>query len=430
MDGWRFYAAAIGIAAFVGAIAALVLSPGLREPASVPVTAAPSPAATLAIRSPEPSRTPSPTASPSPSPSPSPTRRTDVAGLLRPAVATRVIAGTNLLVARADGIDGTAIVLVPVTPTPATPAPTAASPRPGTPVTIVSFGRNGGWQMRPDGQVFAVSLETAPDAARIATWNLRSGALAWVTADEPGTRHSTPVWSADGSLLYYASTRGATDLGVFRIRPDGTAATQIRKPDGKATGVELQGLTPDGAVLVFSYIRAGGSANVFDLASGTDRAFDDTTAASILSWRVARPRALVSVGGGAGQPSGTVTLWDDIAQTKRALLDRTIAGSPTGVYSADWDPTGTRIAVAAFSRTGTTDTSVLITMDANAAARQTVTGSDGAQGVLWFRAGIAYTRRAATGGTDIMLIQPAGGTPVTLFTDPGQLGGRLAFVSP
>ena len=49
--------------------------------------------------------------------------------------------------------------------------------------------------------------------------------------------------------------------------------------------------------------------------------------------------------------------------------------------------------------------------------------------MLWFRAGIVFTRRTASGGTDVLLIPPSGGTPVTLFSDPGQLG-KLAFVSP
>jgi hypothetical protein len=414
---WHYYAIG-GVAAVVTGVAvAVVLSRGPREP-----TAFASPTATRpAAVTPSPSSTASPspvvTASPTLTPTPTPFA---LAAALKPVVATRVISGTTLLVARSAGVDSTTIVAVPVT----------ASPAPGaTGVPLATFGRNEGFQMRADGQILAVSLDTAPDAARIATWNLRSGAVAWLTPDEPGVRHATPVWSADGSLLYYASTRGVTDLGIFRIRADGTAATLVRKPDGKFAGVSLEGLTPDGTGLVWSYSRAGGSADVFDLASGTDRAFDDSTAASILAWRVARPRALVAVGGGAGGPPRQLSLWDDIARTARVLLGPGVAGSPDGIYSADWDPTGARLVVAAFTSGGTAGSSVLITMDANASARQTVTGSDGAQAVMWFRAGIAYTRRTAAGGTDLMLIQPSGGTPVTLFSDAGQLG-RPTFVSP
>lgn len=428
MTVWRFYAAVVGIAAFAGAILALVLSPGLRGPAAAPTSAAPT--ITLAFASPSASITPAPTVSPSPTATPAPTRRTDVAGLIHPAAPTRVIAGTNLVVPRSDGVDGTTLMLVPVTTTPVSSPSTGASPQTGAPVTLVSFGRSGGWQLRADGRVLAISLDTSPDSARIATWDLRTGAIAWVTPDEAGVRHATPVWSSDPAFLYYASSRGTTDLGIFRIRADGTSRSLVRPPDSKAAGVLLNGLTPDGTGLDFSYVRAGGSANVFDLLSGSDRAFDDNTAAGIVAWRSARPRALVTVGGGAGQPPGTLALWDDIAQTKRVLLDRAVAGSPSGVYSADWDPGGTRIAVAAFTRTGAADSSVLLTMDSTAGARQTVAGSDGAQGALWFRAGIVYPRHTASGGTEVMLINPAGGTPVTLFTALGQLGGRITFVSP
>ena len=238
------------------------------------------------------------------------------------------------------------------------------------------------------------------------------------------------MWSADGSLLYYASSRGTTDLGIWRIRADGTQNTLIRKADGKYAGVVLRGLTPDGSALGWAYVRAGGSVAVFDLVTGTDRVFDDTTSASVETWRVARPRALVLVGGGgAGPPPGTLVLWDDVSGTKKTLLGPGIAGSPDGVYGADFDPTGSRIVIAAYARIGAIDGSALNLIDLNGANRTVIAGSEGAQQVLWFRAGIVFTRKSASGGTDVLFIQPAGGTPVTLYSDPGQIG-KLTFVSP
>lgn len=416
MQGWRLYAAMIGLAAVTGALVALVLSGGPRfsearasERPSASRSAAPT-------ASPTPRATPSPTERPSPSATPSPApSAVGLDTLLRPAVGRRVPSGTTLLIAQSSGLDGTTLV--------------AATPSAGPALPLASFGRNGGWQVRADGVVLAVSLEVSPDRARIATLNLRSGAVAWLTPDEPGVRQATPIWSADGSLLYYASSRGSTDLGIWRIRSDGTQPTPIRKPEGTAAGVLLQGLTPDGSGLVWSYVRAGGSAAVFDLVTGTDRVFDDTTAANIVAWRVARPRALVTVGGGAGQPPGALVLWDDVSGTKKTLLLRDLPGSPDGVYGADFDPTGTRIVIAAFSRIGDIEGSALNLTDLNGSTRTVITGSEGAQQVLWFRAGIVFTRRTATGGTDILLVQPTGGTPVLLYAAPGEIG-KLAFVSP
>jgi hypothetical protein len=124
-----------------------------------------------------------------------------------------------------------------------------------------------------------------------------------------------------------------------------------------------------------------------------------------------------------------LTLWDDISGAKRVLLGPDLPGSPTGVYGADFDPTGNRIVVSAYSKIGEIEGSALNLFDLNGASRTVLAGSEGAQQVLWFRAGIVYTRRTSSGGTEIMLIQPTGGTPVILYSDPGQIG-KLTFVSP
>jgi WD40 repeat protein len=287
--------------------------------------------------------------------------------------------------------------------------------------------------MRADGQRFAASFDATTDTARIAVWDLRSGAVVWVTPNEPTVRHVTPVWSADGSLLYYAAgtdASGAPDLGIYRMRADGTGRPElIRRPDASSPGTRLIGLTPDGAGLVWSSVRPGGTVTVLDLQSGTERAFEDTVAASLEAWRTSRPRALVASGASGLQAPTTLTLWDDVSGAKRILLGPDLPGSPTGVYGADFDPTGTRIVVVAYSRIGEIEGSALNLIDLNGLNRTVIAGSEGAQQVLWFRAGIAFARRSATGGTDLMIIQPAGGVPVTLVSAAGSLG-RIAFVSP
>jgi len=295
-------------------------------------------------------------------------------------------------------------------------------------VPLVSFGASGGWQTRADGSVLAISLETAAGSARLATWNLRTGVTRWVTDDEPGVRQVTPVWSVDGSLLYYAAARGTTDLGIFRVRADGTAKTLLRAPDAKFAGVALTGLTADGSGVAWSYARAGGSVDVFDLRSGRDRAFDDAAAAAALSWRPTRPRALVKVGGCcAGFSGGALTLWDDLAPSSRVLIPAQ-ADSPSGVLAADWDPTGTRIVASVTERSGGSETSSLLTLDPSGAARRPIAGTEGATAVLWLRAGIIYARTTGA-GTDLVLVSPDGGPGIALYSDDGPIE-QLTFAAP
>lgn len=433
MEGWRLYAGMIGLAALTGTLVALVLSGGPRLPEGRPSASA---SARVLVLSPTPSVRPTatPPLTPSPSPTPSLTTRSDLPGLLHPLTATWRPTVTSLLFGRSAGAGGTTIVALPLltgapTPGPSGSArPSASAPAAAAPIPLVSFGASDGWQLRPDGSQLAISLQTADGTARLATWNLRTGATRWVTEDEPGVRQVTPVWSADGSLLYYVASRGTTDLGIFRVRADGTARTLLRPPDAKFAGVTLSGLTPDGAGLAWSYTRAGGSVAVFDLQTGRDRAFDDDTAAAILSWRPTRPRALVAVGGGAGSAGGALVLWDDLATTRRVLIPAQ-AGSPSGVLAADWDPTGTRIASAVTDRSGSSETSSLLTLDATGGARAAIAGTDGANAVLWLRAGIVFSRQSGSGGTDLVLVAPSGAAATVLYSDPGPLA-RLTFAAP
>ena len=438
MTGWRLYAGMLGGAALVGALVALLLSGGFGSLGGVArVSPSGSPPATIVPRSASPTVRSTPSPSPSEVPSPSPSGTPDLTDLVRPERSVRPIAGTTLLLPMTAGLDGTTFVAIPVSAV--SPRP-SGSPRPSptgpssAPATLGTVGPSAGYALRADGVLLAVALVTGPDASRIALWDLRTGSVEWLSPDEPDIKNVTPVWSADGSLLYYASSyyassQGTTDLGVWRIRVDGTQRTLVRRPVSGGSAVTLVGLTPDGAGLSYSYVRAGGSANVLDLRTGTDRAFDDTTAAAVLAWREARPRALVSVGGGAARPPGTLTLWDDIAGTKKVLLGPDKAGSPDGVGAADFDPTGTRIAVAAYSKIRELESRALDLIDLNGTGRTVITGTEAAEQLLWFRAGIVFTRKSASGGTDVLLIPPTGGTPVTLYSAPGAIG-TLTFVSP
>ena len=302
-----------------------------------------------------------------------------------------------------------------------------------TPVKLASL-TSGAWQIRPDGSALALSFVTSVDSARIATADFRTVSTRWVTADEPGVRQVTPVWSADGQSIYYSASRASVsslpDLGIFRIGADGSANARIHGPDGN--GGELLGLTPDGAGLRWSRIRAGGSLDVLDLTTGDDRQAQPNEAASEASWRLARPRALVVTGICCAGPvggNGTLWLWDDVTGTTQMLLGPK-SDPPVAAAAASWDPAGTRIVAVIYDRSsGFGMQSSLVTIDAAGGDRKAVAGTDGASGPLWTAAGIVFVRATSQGGTEIMLVSPAGGTPQSLYTDARPLG-RLALISP
>ena len=302
-----------------------------------------------------------------------------------------------------------------------------------TPVRLASV-TSGVWQIRPDGSALALSFATSTDSARIATVDLRSGSTRWVSTDEPGVRQVTPVWSADGQAIYYSASRTSasslTDLGIFRIGADGSANARVHGPDGN--GAELLGLTPDGAGLRWSRIRAGGSLDVLDLATGDDRQAQPNEAASEASWRAARPRALVVTGICCAGPvggNGTLWLWDDVAGTSQMLLGPK-SDPPVAAVAASWDPAGSRIVAVVYDRSSGFGTrSSLVTIDAAGGDRKAVAGTEGASVPLWTPAGIVFLRATSQGGTEIMLVSPAGGTTQTLYTDARPIG-RLALINP
>ena len=301
------------------------------------------------------------------------------------------------------------------------------------PVKLASLAASQ-WQIRPDGSALVFSFITSVDSARIATADLRTGSTRWVTADEPGVRQATPVWSADGRSIYYSASRSTptsfSDIGIFRIGADGSGNARIRGPDGN--GGELLGLTPDGAGLRWSRIRAGGSLDVLDLATGDDHQAHPNEAASEASWRSARPRALVVTGICCAGPvggNGTLWLWDDVAGTTEMLLGPK-SDPPVAAVAASWDPAGTRIVAVTYDRSSGFGTqSSLVTIDATGGDRKPLVGTEGAGRPLWTPGGIVFLRATAQGGTEIMLVSPAGGPPLSLYTDARPLG-QIAFISP
>ncbi len=355
------------------------------------------------------------TGSPSPAASPSPpsaaTPRSELASLLRPLVSSWRPVAPFLLVERSDA-PGTTLVAVPIAGGAATPLVALPSPS------------QLGYDLRDDGSALAAALPTTANTSRVAIWELASGTLRWLTDEEPGVMRSTPVWSEDGLLIYYAAhtyvaqTNRLTDLGIFRVRSDGTGTTRVRAPE--ENGGQLRGLTPDGRGLVWDRVRAGGSLEVLDLASGQNHSFDESQSAGVVSWRRSQPRALVIVGGCcAGRPGGSLALWDDTTRSSKILMGSQ-STPPVAVTSAAWEPNGARFVAAVVERGNTNSFGSIFIYDPEGRQLAAVGGTDLAQQVMWLPTGIVFTRAFGNLGTELLLVPAAGGAATSLYQDAGR----------
>jgi hypothetical protein len=407
MQNWRLYAGLIGLAALSGTIVALALSGGPRLPtASVARASAPFPS-TSTISPPvaasatlSPSTTPFPTATPS-----DPLARVKpLTPGWRPLEATPIV--------ERDTGSGARLLAIP-------PSGAAAIP-------LLDLPRGTQWHLRLDGSAIAFTIDvgtTTLPRMRIAALMFQTGVASWVAPDEPFVSQRGPRWSNDGTVVYYARTSfdGLADLGVMRVRADGTNLTQLRAPTSDRA-VDVVGLSPDGLTLVLQKAQAGGSLDLLDLNTRVTRS--GPAGGALDAWRPNRPRALVSIGGPAvGRTS--LVLWDDLAQgtATTALVTQSL------VFGSDWDPTATRVVVAAALGIAGNNRPQLITMDAAGQNRLTLAGTDGASNPSWLRAGIVYLWTSGLQNpTEVRLIQPAGGTPKTLYSDTNIL--RLTYVSP
>lgn len=373
------------------------------------------PAATSAASSPTPTSTIAASATPSAATA-SPTGRalppgiTDLAQVFKPLASGWRPTGTTLLIARAVVSGDITLVAVPL------------GPRGSAPTPIVSFVPDT-WALRGDGGALAVSVWTG-HGARIAIWDVRSGAARWLTADEPGKSARSPLWSKDGISIYYAlSADDGKSLGMFQIGADGSGLRQIREAEG--FGGTPEGLTPDGGGLVWSRIQAGGSVEILDLASGANRVIENN--ASLSSWRTRQPRALVRVGGCcAGRPGGDLVLWDDVAMTSRVVAAR---GAPGGAAwgGGAWDPAGTRIVAVKFDITSPYEGS-LVVIDTAGSVPQVLPDTQGAGHVLWLSEGIVFTRPLRI-GVEVMLLPGGQGPAVSVYQDSGLIQ-RIDVIRP
>jgi hypothetical protein len=338
---------------------------------------------------------------------PSPTPVTDVSQAFRPLASGWRPSGTTLVIASTGGTGDTTLVALPL----------GSGGRAGAPTPIVSFGP-GAWSLRSDGGAVAVDAWTGR-GARIAIWDVRSGSARWLTADEPGRNDFAPLWSRDGAYVYYASSSDdGKSTGLFQIGADGSGKKQTLATDLR-TGPPL-GLTPDGRGLVWSRGQAGGSVEILDIATGFNRHLEDV--AHVVSWRTGQPRALLMVGGCcAGQPGGSLVVWDDIAMTSRVVAERGQYGDPAWGGGV-WDPTGRRIAAVRFDRTSPYE-GTIVTLDPETGATQPIAGTLGAGLVRWLAEGIVFTvSHARQPAAELMFLPNGGASAISLYKTEGLYG--------
>lgn len=388
----------------VPVIAAVITGCATPSP-SVATPAAPSPTPTVAIPAAT-SAAPTSTAV-TQTVRPSPTPVTDASQAFRPLTSGWRPSGLTFVIASSSGSGDTTLVALPVGP----------SGRAGGPTPIVSFGA-GPWSLRPDGGAVAVGVWTGR-SSRIAIWDVLSGATRWLTSDEPGTNAFSPIWSKDGTSLYYSSSSDdGKSSGLFEMAADGSGKKQIKTADERTGPPE--GLTPDGKGLVWSRGQAGGSVEILDIATGINRHLEDV--ARVVSWRSQQPRVLLMVGGCcAGRPGGSLVAWDDVALTSRVVAEFGQNGDPAWGVGA-WDPTGTRIAAVRFDNASPYE-GALVILDPTTGATQPIAGTLGAGSVQWLAEGIVFAlSHVRQPAAELMLLPSGGGAAVSLYKTDGLQG--------
>jgi hypothetical protein len=292
------------------------------------------------------------------------------------------------------------------------------------------------WDVRSDGSAIVASVATycgtgACDGQpmRLAVIDMRAGVARWLTAADETRSVGNPLWSRDGALVYYSADKAGAnaDLGIFRIRADGTDATRITDPVptasagfGQVTSSSRpQRVTTDGLLFWSASSGEKDSLKVRDLATGIDRPVVGGELCNIVvAWRAAPPGALIKHG---GCQTPKLTLWDLRTGAQTSLVDRSGIGA---VYDADWDAAGSRIvaALAGVAPEG------LAFVDGRGALTP-IQDTQGAVIVRWLSSGIAYTAfddprvtpppECPSGIYAIHFMSGAAGPPRTLYSGCG-----------
>jgi len=352
--------------------------------ASASATLTPSP-------TPSPVATPTPTAAPSSDPTAAAFFTTHTTGW-RPATTTLVVMDMKVA-----GPAPNPVTIVAV--------PTDGS----APTRLVTMSENSIAVMRPDGGAIAAAL-----GGGIALWET-NGLVRWIVPPDAAIGSGNPVWAYDGSYVYLGRFRKSTagdvgeDLGVFRVRPDGSGLAKVaggQPPGQMPPSISVPRIVTKQNILVWARAYEGGSVEVLELAAGRQRTYDGGVA-DVAAWRDTQPRALIQHCSNTGCRG--LVLWNDETGAKQQLLSDDVQ-----IHGADYAPTGGRIVVARRSTEWGLDL-----IDGTAVAR--IAGTTNAQWPRWVEAGIAYLWGPTDNGigviaTEIRTIAATGGAaPRTLY---------------
>jgi hypothetical protein len=130
----------------------------------------------------------------------------------------------------------------------------ALAPRPLVSSPDVDFGSP---RWSPDGRFIAVERRARGAAAEITIVTVATGDLRVIV---PNGRNAGPVWSADGTTIFFAAARDEMAFQIFAVSvSDGT----IRRLHGTGASAESPAIAPDGRSLVY----VGYTADGYDLFS-------------------------------------------------------------------------------------------------------------------------------------------------------------------
>lgn len=304
---------------------------------------------------------------------------------------------------------------------------TAVSLRDGKATRLVAFKYGIGWDWRADGSAFVVAVTTdCGRTARVALWVASSGEVRWLTPMAEGVVRDRPLWSADGTYVYFHEHAPSASTGLGRVTADGT---QLGIVDPSPGGVPylIPIAAPTAGVVIVAKCYEPCAFTALDTATWKEHG---TFAGALLSWRTsASPHALVVpclANPYCANVSG-LRLWDDGTSALTTVLDDSLE-----VIYAAWDPSGSRI-VAAMHAARSKEPYVLQTMNADGSARARIAGTEDALEPRWSREGVVYVWARADawipiqGAGDaldyvpirvppyeIRIVTP-GGTPRTLF---------------
>src|SRR5439155_13144121 len=268
------------------------------------------------------------------------------------------------------------------------------------------FGDLTNWSMRRDGGAVVVSVEVAYETARLAMWELGTGGVRWLTAAEPRVRQYRPVWSPDGTTIYFARDEAGVESQLYSVPADGGQATRIPKTTF-VPGVAFPVAVSAGGKLYVRYEHNDNvwSLQVVDVATGaistvSTRWPNDSQMTSVDAIRVMQPGALIQglcdsmFCARSSDQRSCSTQFCTASRRLGVFNDRTgdqtdLLDASAQVLGADWDPSGTRIVVASRAM-NTQEPSVLQTMDEAGGARQAIAGTGWAMDPPWLPEGILY----------------------------------------